>query len=255
MILPRLFLAIATFALLSTKAAAQFVITEFMANNVEDIIDEDGNHEDWIEIYNSGLSAASLNGWYLTDSAGQLRKWAFPDKTLQPGQYLVVFASNKDRRNPLAKLHTNFKLDAAGEFLGLTKAETGGGTTVVQSWNPYPPQAADGSYGTVQAGSAANFVTAASAVKWLLPNGTSGPAIGTTWRGGNEPFAESGWSVGAAALGIAGTPTVVAAANLQHRYNATTANLIYDSSGLARAATNGGGAAFTRPTRMPVPPR
>ena len=241
-IVPRVFLVFACLALLSTKAAAQFVITEFMANNVENISDEDGNHEDWIEIYNSGLSAASLNGWYLTDSAGQLRKWAFPDKTLQPGQYLVVFASNKDRRNPLANLHTNFKLDAGGEFLGLTKAETGGGTTVVQSWNPYPPQAADVSYGTVQTGSAANFVTAASAVKWLIPSGTSGPAIGTTWRGGNEPFAESGWSAGVAALGIAGTPTVVAAANLQHRYNATTATLTYDSSGLGRNATNSGAA-------------
>ena len=145
---PRFAIQVFCLSLLCAQTRAQFLITEFMANNVEDIIDEDGNHEDWIEIYNSGLSAASLSGWYLTDSAGQLRKWAFPDKTLQPGQYLVVFASNKDRTNPAANLHTNFKLDAGGEFLALTKAETGGGTTVMQSWNPYPPQAADGSYGT-----------------------------------------------------------------------------------------------------------
>ena len=220
------------------KARAQFVITEFMANNVADIIDDFGNHEDWIEIYNSGLSAASLNGWYLTDSAGQLRKWAFPDKTLQPGQYLVVFASNKDRRNPLTALHTNFKLDAAGEYLALTKAEAGGGTTVVQFWNPYPPQAADGSYGNVLTGAPANLVTTASAVKWLVPNA----GTGSTWRGGNEPYPETGWSNGVAALGISGAPTVIAAANLQHRYNSTTATVTYDSSGLGRNATNSGAA-------------
>ena len=240
--LHRASLLLIAFAAFTLTARAQFVITEFMANNVEDIIDEDGNHEDWIEIYNSGLSAASLNGWYLTDSAGQLRKWAFPDKTLQPGQYLVVFASNHDRRNPLANLHTNFKLDAGGEFLGLTKAETNGGTTIVQSWNPYPPQAADVSYGNAQTGSTTNLVTAATAVKWLVPNATTGPAIGTTWRGGNEPFTETGWSAGVAALGISGTPTVVAAANLQHRYNSTTATVGFDSSGLSRNATNSGAA-------------
>ena len=239
--LPR-FLAAAflCLAFLASAARAQFVITEFMAVNTEDIEDEDGNHEDWIEIYNSGLSAASLLGWHLTDSAGQLRKWPFPDKTLQPGQYLVVFASNKDRRNPAATLHTNFKLDAGGEFLALTKAETNGGTTIVQSWNPYLPQAADVSYGITQSGATSVLVGAASSVKWLVPNATTGPAIGTTWRGGNEPFAETGWSSGTAALGISGTATAIATANLQHRYNATSATLGFDSSGLGRTATISG---------------
>ena len=229
---------------LAAPLKAQFVITEFMANNVADIIDDFGNHEDWIEIYNSAATAANLNGWYLSDSATQLRKWAFPDKILPSGQYLVVFASNRDRRNPAATLHTNFKLDAAGEYLALTKAETNGGTTVVQAWNPYPPQAADGSYGNVQAGPPVNLVTAATAAKWIVPNATTGPAMGATWRGGNEPFAETGWVSGSAALGISGTPTVVAAANLQHRYNATTATITADSSGLVRNANAGGGAAF-----------
>ena len=74
-ILPLLVLCL---ALLTAHVRAQFAITEFMANNVADIIDEDGNHEDWIEIYNSSLAAASLQGWYLTDDAGQLRETPRP---------------------------------------------------------------------------------------------------------------------------------------------------------------------------------
>lgn len=245
---PRLVLSILLAFCFAAPLRAQFVITEFMANNVENIIDEDGNHEDWIEIYNSGLSAASLGGWYLTDNATQLRKWAFPNKTLQPGQHLIVFASNKDRTDPLATLHTNFKLDAGGEFLGLTKAETNGGTTVIQSWNPYPPQAANVSYGTVQTGATTSLVTASSAVKWLVPNATTGPALGATWRGGSEPFSDSGWSSGTAALGNVGSAAVIAAANLQHRYNATTSTVTFDSSPLGRNASNSGVAFLTTDT-------
>ena len=100
----RIFPFLLSLVFFAAPLRAQFVITEFMANNVADIIDDFGNHEDWIEIYNSTATAANLNGWYLSDSATQLRKWAFPDKTLQPGQYLVVFASNKDRRNPAATI-------------------------------------------------------------------------------------------------------------------------------------------------------
>ena len=39
--------------------------------------------------------------------------------TIAPRGYLVVFASNKDRRIPGEELHTNFALSAGGEFLAL----------------------------------------------------------------------------------------------------------------------------------------
>ena len=38
-----------------------------------------------------------LSGWYLTDDAADLTQWQFPDVTLATGEYLVVFASGKDR--------------------------------------------------------------------------------------------------------------------------------------------------------------
>jgi CotH kinase protein/Concanavalin A-like lectin/glucanases superfamily/Lamin Tail Domain len=232
--------ALAAITLLSSRLDAQVIISEFVASNIEGILDDDGNHEDWIELKNAGVAAVDLSGWFLTDSSSQLRKWPLPAKVLQPGNYLLVFASNKDRRNPAAVLHTNFKLDGGGEYLALTRAEPGGGTTVVQSWSPYPPQAADVSYGLTEAGTLAPLVTATSAVKYRVPDATTGPAMGTTWRGANEPFSETGWTAGVAALGRAGipNPAIVASADIQHRYNTTDNSLTYDTSGKTRLASS-----------------
>ncbi|MEO5960941.1 MAG: CotH kinase family protein, partial [Opitutaceae bacterium] len=69
---------------------------------------------------------------------------------IQPNGYLVVFASNKNRRDPSAPLHTNFALSASGEYLGLIKPD---GTTVASEYAPsFPPQSEDVSYGTAQGG-------------------------------------------------------------------------------------------------------
>src|SRR5262245_19359757 len=74
------------------------LITEFVASNVRSLADEDGDNEDWIEIYNAGTNTVNLDGWYLTDNAGDRTKWRFPATSLAANRYLIVFASNKDRR-------------------------------------------------------------------------------------------------------------------------------------------------------------
>jgi hypothetical protein len=94
------------------------LINEVMASNGAGLTDEDGDYSDWIELYNSGNQALNLGGWSLTDEAEQPEKWRFPDMTLGARQYLVIFASGKDRRSGPA-LHTNFRLNSEGEFLGL----------------------------------------------------------------------------------------------------------------------------------------
>ena len=84
----------------STLSAQSVVISEFMASNDNILNDEDGDSEDWIEIFNEGASVVNLTGWHLTDDAALLTKWTFPNVTLDPGELLVVFASNKDRADP-----------------------------------------------------------------------------------------------------------------------------------------------------------
>lgn len=120
-------------------------INEIMAANSNGLRDEDGDVEDWIELYNGGTSAIDLAGWYLTDNVLSLRQWQFPSVSLQPGQHLIVWASQKDRRVSNAPLHTNFKLEKNGEYLALVLPD---GVTVASSFSPYfPVQFTDISYG------------------------------------------------------------------------------------------------------------
>ena len=76
---------------------AGVVLTEFQAAG--GIEDDDGERSDWIEIYNDGDVAVDLDGWSVTDDADALRKWSFPAMEIAPREFLVVFASAKDRRS------------------------------------------------------------------------------------------------------------------------------------------------------------
>jgi len=64
---------------------------------------------------------APLQGYKLADSKnpGPEDEWTFPGVTLNPNQYLVVFASGKDRALPSSPLHTNFKLSANDGYVAL----------------------------------------------------------------------------------------------------------------------------------------
>jgi len=131
----------------SFKAYAVVEISEFMASNDSTLFDEDGDDEDWIELHNTGASAINLQGWHLTDDDGDLTQWTFPSVVLQPNAYLVVFASGKDRANQGSELHTNFRLGAGGEYLGLIDPS---GNVESEYPDPYPPQVADISFGGTQ---------------------------------------------------------------------------------------------------------
>ena len=126
-------------------ASNSLIITEFMAANSSTLADEDGDFSDWIEIYNPTASSQSLAGWYLTDDAANLTRWQFPAVTLGPGEYLVVFASDKNRQVAGDELHTNFQLANEGEYLALVEAN---GTTIASEFAPeFPQQFTDISYG------------------------------------------------------------------------------------------------------------
>ena len=83
-------------------------ITEYMLDNRTVLYDEDGDFVDWVEFYNTGDAPFSLAQLYFTDDKTDLRKWAFPDLEIEPGAYLVVYASGKDKVT--GNLHTNFRL-------------------------------------------------------------------------------------------------------------------------------------------------
>ncbi len=93
------------------------VINEFMASNETALMDETGDYDDWIELYNPSDNTVTLDGYYLTDKTDNLTKWAFPAGTTIPAHsYLIVWADEDGGDGPL---HANFKLSASGETLVL----------------------------------------------------------------------------------------------------------------------------------------
>ncbi|MGC3961265.1 MAG: lamin tail domain-containing protein [Verrucomicrobiota bacterium] len=137
------------------------VINEILCANVKTngLADEDGAQEDWIEIYNRGTQPVTLANWSLSDDPALPGLWTFPARTLNPGQYLIVFASGKDRRptSTSSNLHTNFKLANSGETLGLYSTDSP--RQLVSGFNPYPEQRNDTSYGLDLLGALRYFAT------------------------------------------------------------------------------------------------
>lgn len=140
-------LILGLFSLMSFNAYSQeedVYINEILALNETILADEDGDYSDWIELYNSGTGAVDLSGWFLSDDSSDTGKWSFPDVEITPGEFLVIFASGKDRSLAGGELHSSFKLSGAGEYLGLFNPVG----EVVSAFDPsYPVQQTDISYG------------------------------------------------------------------------------------------------------------
>jgi hypothetical protein len=107
----------------SSLHAQSVALNEIMASNGITIADEDGDFEDWIELHNHGAAPVSLDGFGLSDNRDHPFRWVFPNVTINPGQFLLVWASGKDRRNPTAPLHASFAISASGENLFLTRPD------------------------------------------------------------------------------------------------------------------------------------
>jgi hypothetical protein len=85
-------------------------ITEVLTRNRTSLLDEDGDSSDWIELHNSSDQALDLTAFSLSDDMSRPHKWRLPRLVLDPGEYIIVFASGKDRRVRDSELHTSFEL-------------------------------------------------------------------------------------------------------------------------------------------------
>ncbi|MHC4889962.1 MAG: LamG-like jellyroll fold domain-containing protein, partial [Planctomycetota bacterium] len=123
------------------------VINEFMASNSSgsDINDPQGDHDDWLEIYNTGNVAVDIGGMYITDNLSNPTKCRIPDDspndtTISPYGHLVIWADEDSEDGPL---HVEFKLSSGGDEIGLFDTD---GNTLVDSII-FDDQVADISYG------------------------------------------------------------------------------------------------------------
>ena len=123
----RLYLSFLTLLLFSSQVAfaQDIAINEVMSSNNIAASDDDGDNSDWIELYNYGSSSVNLDGFGISDDPTLPLKWVFPAQTIQPGEYLLIWASSKDRAVLGQPFHTNFKLSSIGEPVQLTNASGG----------------------------------------------------------------------------------------------------------------------------------
>lgn len=137
-----------------TSFGQSIVINEIMSANDSDISDEEGDHEDWIEIFNASKDSVSMKDFGLSDDEDELHQWIFPDTTIAPGAFMVIWASGKDRADgnnkipffkrvekfmnyepipdPPRPLHSSFSIKSDGEELLLTDPSG----NIVDRWEP-----------------------------------------------------------------------------------------------------------------------
>lgn len=89
-----LFICLFIFIFKLNEAKAQVVINEIQASNVRTIADQFGEFDDWIELYNSGSSSVSLNGYGLTDDPTKPYLFRFPDISIPAQSRILVFAAD-----------------------------------------------------------------------------------------------------------------------------------------------------------------
>ena len=114
---------VAHYKLLTTSIANEnIVINEFMASNDLTATDQDGESDDWIELYNKGNDPVDISGYFLSDNGQNLPKYTIPDNTVMAGnEYLIIWA---DEDGSQEGLHANFKLSKSGESIFLSKTDT-----------------------------------------------------------------------------------------------------------------------------------
>ena len=94
------------------------VINEIMAGNVNAVADQNGEYDDWVELYNGNSFSLNLNGYYLSDNENELTKWTFPNITIPANGYLIVWCDTAG--NSQTGLHTTYRLSSDQEEVYLT---------------------------------------------------------------------------------------------------------------------------------------
>ena len=72
---------------------------------------------DWVEIYNSTGSAVNLGGYGISNNPKNPAKWVFPDISIEPGEYLLLYATGSADKAQKKNLKLNFCISSTGEAL------------------------------------------------------------------------------------------------------------------------------------------
>ena len=96
-------------------------INEVMASNTATLADEEGEYDDWIELFNDGEQELDLEGYFISDDEEDAFKKRLPAGLVVPAKgTLLLWADSDPEQGPA---HLPFKLKAEGETISLTSPE------------------------------------------------------------------------------------------------------------------------------------
>jgi hypothetical protein len=97
-------------------------INEFLASNNGSSADENGEFDDWFEIYNPNAIQVDVGGYFVTDNLENLTFFQLPAGSsltrIPPKGRLLIWCDGTPDQGPL---HVPFKLSGSGEQIGLAK--------------------------------------------------------------------------------------------------------------------------------------
>lgn len=121
-------------------------INEVLASNSQTVYDNVFEYDDYIELYNSGVSTTDLRGLLITNDEDNPVKYQIPNAQdsikLEADDFALIWA---DKSNDQGPLHVNFKLSLGGESLYLY--ENNGYKLILIDALSYNEQYTDISYG------------------------------------------------------------------------------------------------------------
>jgi len=129
-------------------------VNEILASNTQTLPDEQGEYDDWFELYNASEDSLDVGGLCFTDNEDEPYRWQlplhFPEKTtLAPHGFLLLWADAQPKQG---LLHADFKLSAGGETVAIFQREGSG--YIEQESLMFGQQSNDRSWGRYPDGSA-----------------------------------------------------------------------------------------------------
>ncbi len=106
--IPFIILTLSLFSFIN-KAKSQVMINEYSCSN-QNLADNYGKTEDWVELYNAGGTAVNLAGYYMSDNKNNPTKWAFPAGITIPATGFIKVWASGNNIVVGTDIHTNFSL-------------------------------------------------------------------------------------------------------------------------------------------------
>ena len=137
-----LFLSVGAKAQLATSMR----INEVLVVNESNFVDDYGQRNGWIELYNGSAGTVNIAGCFLTNDKNNPKKYSIPKgdvlTKIRPGQHVIFWADDLPDRGTF---HVNFKLDPYSDnYIALYDAD---GRTLIDEITVASGQLADVSYG------------------------------------------------------------------------------------------------------------